>query len=63
MRKISDTSDKRRRALTAMRMEAELLETLDSYCKTHRLRPSRTAIIEAAVREFLQKEGAISTAS
>jgi len=57
MRTIADTN-KTRRALTAMRMAPELLDSLDTYCKTHRLRPSRTKIIETAVREFLEKEGA-----
>ena len=60
-RKNPTPADNRRMAV--VRLPPELLTQLDVFCKTQRLHPSRTRVIEAAIREFLQREQQAETAS
>lgn len=45
------------RQLTGVRLPPELLEMLNQYCGSNKLKPSRTRVIEIAIREFLSREG------
>ena len=38
-------------------MPAEIVDALDEYCRRDRMQPSRTRVIEVALREFLEREG------
>ena len=51
------------RRMAVVRLPPALLERLDTFCKTQRLKPSRTRVIEAAITEFLEREDQPATAS
>ena len=51
---VKETRDKRRMAMA--RMPPDLLKRLDQFCRTHPLRPSRTRVMETAIRQFLDRE-------
>lgn len=38
------------------KMDEQLLERMRAYIERHKLRPSQIAIIEAALREYLDRE-------
>ena len=44
------------RVITGMRIAPDLLAQLDQYRAEHRLRPTRTLVMETAIREFLERE-------
>jgi len=46
------------RVLTGIRLPPDLLEGVDNYCRAHEMKPSRTRIIEIAMRQFLEREKA-----
>ncbi len=39
----------------AFRLEQRLADQLDAFREAHKLPPSRTAVLEAALREYLEK--------
>jgi hypothetical protein len=45
------------RTMTGLRLPPELLTELDTYCRDQKYPPSRTAVLELALREFLAREG------
>jgi len=51
------------RIFTGVRLPPILFEQLTAYIDTHRFKPTRTEIIETAIREFLEREGAIAPVS
>ena len=56
---MSDTLPRpasRRKPQTAFRLAAPLLDQLDSYRTSLRVRTSRTAVLETALSEFLERE-------
>ena len=41
---------------TAVRLTEELLSDLDAFCLSQKLPPSRTRVIEAAIRDYIERE-------
>lgn len=50
------------RKVAMTRLPPPLLERLDRYCATQRLKPSRTRVIEIAIADYLDKEEATAAA-
>lgn len=46
---------KRYKTATAFRLDDDLMQQLDTFCRAHPLAPTRTGVLEAALREFLNK--------
>jgi hypothetical protein len=44
------------RQLTGVRLPPDLLDRLEVFCQTQKLKPSRTRVIEISIREFLDRE-------
>lgn len=44
-----------RREQIGVKLPPDLIERLDAYCARQPARPTRTAVIEAAIQEFLKK--------
>jgi predicted transcriptional regulator len=55
MPNIRDPNAKRHKPPTAFRLDDELMQRVRVFCKAHHLMPSHTAVVEAALREFLEK--------
>lgn len=51
------------RTATGMRLPKPLFAALNAYCDGHRHKPTRSLIIETAIREFLEREGAYPLAT
>jgi metal-responsive CopG/Arc/MetJ family transcriptional regulator len=47
------------RVMAGVRMPQALLDRIDAYCARQPLQPSRTKVIELAIREFLEREEAL----
>ena len=45
------------REQVGVKLPPELIKRLDSYCASQPAPPTRTAVIEAAIRAFLDKHG------
>jgi metal-responsive CopG/Arc/MetJ family transcriptional regulator len=41
---------------TAVRLTEQLLSELDEFCLSQKLPPSRTRVIEAAIRDYIERE-------
>jgi predicted DNA-binding protein len=46
-------SERKKPLQTAFRLQPDMLERLDAFCKTQRVRTSRNKVVEAAINEFL----------
>lgn len=49
------------RVFTGMRIAPDLYERLEKFCEAHKLRPTRTLVMETAIREFLDREHPVDT--
>ena len=55
----TDTSQRQaqeRKKVVMVRLSPALVSRLDSYCGQQRAKPSRTAVIEAAILDFLGQD-------
>ena len=50
-----DPNAKRYKTQTAFRLNDEIKEQLEAFIASHRLPPTRTAVLEAALREYIGK--------
>ena len=48
-----DPNSKRYKPPTAFRIDEDLLNRVRAYCQSHHLKPTHTAVFEAALREWL----------
>jgi predicted DNA-binding protein len=46
-------SDRKKPLQTAFRLQPDMLERLDAFCATQRIKTSRNKVVEAAIGEFL----------
>jgi metal-responsive CopG/Arc/MetJ family transcriptional regulator len=44
------------RTFTGLRIPTDLLKQVDDFCIAHPLQPSRTKMVELAIREYLARE-------
>ena len=45
------------RRMLSLRIPQSMIDALDKWCAQQRVPPDRTSVIEAAIREFLEREG------
>jgi hypothetical protein len=48
--------DQPQRIIGGLRLPPDLFDRLDLYCSSNKLKPSRTRVVEVALREFLDRE-------
>ena len=46
----------KKKTQTAIRLRPDVLQRLDTFCKSQRLQPTRNSVIELAIQEFLDSE-------
>jgi predicted DNA-binding protein len=46
-------NERKKATQTAFRLPPEMLERLDAFCSTQRIKTSRNKVVEAAITEFL----------
>ena len=63
MTKTAAEPNVQHRQLTGVRLPPELLDRLEDFCSAQKLKPSRTRVIEVAIREFLDREESPSAAA
>jgi hypothetical protein len=51
-----DPNSKRYKKQTAFRLDEELLAQIDAFRNAHLLPPTRTSVLELALRDFLNKQ-------
>lgn len=49
---------KTKRALAAYRLDTGLLQRLDAFCQSHQFAVKKTSVVEAALRDFLDRNEA-----
>ena len=55
MPRMKDPNAKRNRMPSAFRLDPDLMDRVRIFCQSHHLAPTHTGVVEAALREFLDR--------